>query len=96
MPSFIPIIALISPLKANRIVRSLIKLMNHLINSVGNFIRMQILANGAVLTVGYAFLMSKANTLVIEPLFLVRQLACTFWINTMTASIADFCLRPPI
>jgi hypothetical protein len=90
MPSFIPIIALISPLKANRIVRSLI------INSVGNFIRMQILANGAVLTVGYAFLMSKANTLVIEPLFLVRQLACTFWINTMTASIADFCLRPPI
>jgi hypothetical protein len=96
MLSFIPIIALISLLKVNRIVRSLIKLMNHLISSVDSFIRMQILANGAALTVRYAFLMSKANTLVIESLFLVRQLACTFWINTMTALIADFCLRPPI
>jgi hypothetical protein len=76
--SFTPIIALISPSKANRIVRSLIKLMNHLISSVSNFIYMQILANGAARTVKYAFLMSKANTLVIESLFLVRQLACTF------------------
>jgi hypothetical protein len=82
--------------KANRIVRSLIKLMNYLISSVGSFIRIQILANGAARTVGYAFLMSKANTLVIEPLFLVRQLAYIFWINTMTASIADFCLRSSI
>jgi hypothetical protein len=57
---------------------------------------MQILANGAALTVRYAFLISKANTLVIKPLFLVRQLACIFWINTMMASIADFCLRPLI
>ena len=70
MLSFIPIIALISPSKANRIVRSLIKLMNHLISSVGSFIRMQILANGAARTVGYAFLMSRASTLVMEPLFL--------------------------
>jgi hypothetical protein len=57
---------------------------------------MQILANGAARTIGYAFLTSRASTLVMEPLFLVRQLACTFWINTMTASIADFCLRSPI
>jgi hypothetical protein len=57
---------------------------------------MQILANGAARTVRYTFLISKASTLVIEPLFLIRQLACTFWINTITASIADFCLRPPI
>jgi hypothetical protein len=72
MPSFIPIIALILPSKANRIVRSLIKLMNHLISSVNSFIYMQIFANGAARTVGYAFLMSKANTLVIKSLFLVR------------------------
>ena len=96
MPLFTPIIALISPLKANRMVRSLIKLMNHLISSVRSFNCMQILANGAARTVGYAFLTSKVSTLVIEPLFLVRQLACTFWINTMTVLIADFCLRPPI
>jgi hypothetical protein len=57
---------------------------------------MQILANDAARTVKYAFLTSRASTLVIEPLFLVRQLVCTFWINTMTALIADFCLRPPI
>jgi hypothetical protein len=57
---------------------------------------MQIFANGAARTVGYAFLMSRASTLVMESLFLVRQLACTFWINTVTASIVDFCLRPPI
>jgi hypothetical protein len=78
MSSFISIIALISLLKANRIVRSLIKLINYLISSVSSFIRMQILANDAALTVRYAFLMSKANTLVIEPLFFVRQLACIF------------------
>jgi hypothetical protein len=78
MPSFTPIIALISPLKANRIVRSLIKLMNYLINSVGSFIRMQILTNSAIRTVRYAFLISKANTLVIKSLFLIRQLACIF------------------
>ena len=70
--------------------------MNHLISSVGSFIRMQILANGAARTVGYAFLISRASTLVIESLFLIRQLACIFWINTMTALIADFYLRPPI
>ena len=96
MLSFIFIIALILLLKANRMVRSLIKLMNHLISSVGSFIRMQILANGAARIVRYAFLMSRASTLVMEFLFLVRQLACTFWINTMTALIADFYLRPPI
>jgi hypothetical protein len=39
---------------------------------------MQILANGAARTVKYAFLTSKASTLVMEPLFLVRQLAYTF------------------
>jgi ACR3 family arsenite efflux pump ArsB len=72
IPSFILIIVLILPSKANRIVRSLIKLMNHLISSVGSFIYMQILANGAARTVGYAFLMSRASTLVIESLFLVR------------------------
>jgi hypothetical protein len=78
MPLFTPIIALISLSKANRMVRSLIKLMNHLMSSVGSFNCMQILANGATRIVRYAFLTSKANTLVIEPLFLVRQLACTF------------------
>jgi hypothetical protein len=72
MLSFIFIIALILLSKANRIVRSLIKLINHLISSVSSFIRMQILANGAARTVGYAFLMSKASTLVIESLFLIR------------------------
>jgi hypothetical protein len=72
MLSFISIIALISLSKANRIVRSLIKLMNYLISSVGSFIRIQILANGAALTVRYAFLISKINTLVIKSLFLVR------------------------
>jgi hypothetical protein len=96
MPSFILIIALISLSKANRIVRSLIKLINYLINSVGSFIYMQILANGAARTVRYAFLISRVSTLVIESFFLIRQLACIFWINTMTALIADFCLRPPI
>jgi hypothetical protein len=59
-------------------MRSLIKLMNHLISSVRSFNCMQILANGAARTVGYAFLTSKVSTLVIEPLFLVRQLVCTF------------------
>jgi hypothetical protein len=39
MLSFIPIIALILLLKANRIVRSLIKLMNYVISFVGSFIR---------------------------------------------------------
>jgi uncharacterized membrane protein len=78
MPSFIPIIALILLSKVKRIMRSLIKLINHLINSVKSFNCMQILANSAALTVRYAFLMFRANTLVIEPLFLVRQLACTF------------------
>jgi hypothetical protein len=53
-------------------VRSLIKLMNHLMSSVGSFNCMQILANGAARTVRYAFLTSKASTLVMEPLFLVR------------------------
>jgi hypothetical protein len=72
MLSFTLIIALISLSKANRIVRSLIKLMNYLISSVNSFIRMQIFANGAARTVKYAFLMSRANTLVIESLFLVR------------------------
>jgi hypothetical protein len=72
MPSFIPIIALILPSKANRIMRSLIKLINHLISSVSNFIFIQIFANGAARTVKYAFLMSRASTLVIELLFLVR------------------------
>jgi hypothetical protein len=57
---------------------------------------MQILANDAARTVEYAFLTSRASTLVIESLFLVRQLVCTFWINTMTALIADFCLQSPI
>jgi hypothetical protein len=33
--------------KANRIVRSLIKLINHLMSFVGNFNCIQILANGA-------------------------------------------------
>jgi hypothetical protein len=69
---FTPIIALISLLKANRMVRSLIKLINHLISSVGNFNYMQILANGAARTVRYAFLTSRASTLVMKPLFLVR------------------------
>jgi hypothetical protein len=78
MLSFTPIIALISLSKVNRMVRSLIKLINHLISSVGSFNCMQILANGAARTVRYAFLTSKVSTLVIEPLFLVRQLACTF------------------
>jgi hypothetical protein len=96
MPSFTPIIVLISLSKANRIVRSLIKLISYLISSVGSFIRMQILANGAARTVRYAFLISRVSTLVIESLFLIRQLACIFWINIITASIADFCLRPPI
>jgi hypothetical protein len=77
-------------------VRSLIKLMNHWMSSVRSFNYMQILANGAARTVRYAFLTSRVSTLVMEPLFLVRQLACTFWINTMTALIANFCLRPPI
>jgi hypothetical protein len=77
-------------------IRSLIKLMNHLMSSVGSFNYIQILANGAARTVRYAFLTSRASTLVMEFFFLVRQLVCTFWINTMTASIADFCLRPPI
>jgi hypothetical protein len=72
IPSFILIIILILLSKANRIVRSLIKLMNHLINSVGSFIYMQILANGAARIVRYAFLISRANTLVIKPLFLIR------------------------
>jgi hypothetical protein len=75
---FTPIIALISLSKANRIMRSLIKLMNHLISFVRSFNCMQILANGAARTVGYAFLTSKASILVMEPLFLVRQLACIF------------------
>jgi hypothetical protein len=61
MLSFIPIIALILLSKANRIVRSLIKLINHLISSVGSFIRIQILANNAARTVRYAFLMSKVQ-----------------------------------
>jgi hypothetical protein len=78
MPLFTPIIALILLLKENRMMRSLIKLMNHLISSVRSFNCMQILANGAARTVGYAFLTSKVSTLVIEPLFLVRQLVCTF------------------
>jgi hypothetical protein len=72
MPSFIPIITLILLSKAKRMIRSLITLINHLISSVKNFNYMQILANGAALTVRYAFLISRANTLVIEPLFLVR------------------------
>jgi hypothetical protein len=42
-------------------------------NNNNNNNRMQILANGAARTVGYAFLMSRASTLVIEPLFLVRH-----------------------
>jgi hypothetical protein len=78
MPLFILIIVLILLSKANRIMRSLIKLMNYLISSVGNFIRMQIFTNGAARTVGYAFLIFRANTLVIDSLFLVRQLACIF------------------
>jgi hypothetical protein len=78
MLSFTPIITLISLSKAKRMVRSLIKLINYLISSVRSFNYMQILANGAVLIVKYVFLMSKANTLVIESLFLVRQLACIF------------------
>jgi hypothetical protein len=78
MPSFTPIIALILPSKANRMMRSLIKLMNYLMSSVGSFNCIQILTNGAARTVKYAFLTSKASTLVMEPLFLVRQLACTF------------------
>jgi hypothetical protein len=78
MPSFIPIITLISLSKANRIVRSLIKLINHLMSFINNFIRMQILANGAARTVGYAFLIFRANTLVMKFLLLIRQLACTF------------------
>jgi hypothetical protein len=53
-------------------MRSLIKLINYLMSSVGNFNYIQILANGAARTVGYAFLTFKANTLVMEPLFLVR------------------------
>jgi hypothetical protein len=53
-------------------IRSLIKLMNHLMSSVKNFNCMQILANGAARTVGYAFLTFRASTLVMEPLFLVR------------------------
>jgi uncharacterized RDD family membrane protein YckC len=96
MPLFTPIIALILLLKANRMVRSLIKLINYLMSFVRSFNCIQILANGAARTVGYAFLTSKVSTLVIEPLFLVRQLACTFWINIITALIIDFCLRPPI
>jgi hypothetical protein len=96
MPSFTPIIALILLSKANRMIRSLIKLINHWMSSVGSFNCMQILANDAARIVRYAFLTSKASILVIESLFLVRQLACTFWINIMTALITDFCLRPPI
>jgi hypothetical protein len=57
---------------------------------------MQILANGAARTIRYAFLTSRASTLVMKPFFLVRQLVCIFWINIMTALITDFCLRPPI
>jgi hypothetical protein len=53
-------------------VRSLIKLMNHWMSSVGNFSNMQILANGAARTIRYAFLTSRASTLVMEPFFLVR------------------------
>jgi hypothetical protein len=71
MPLFTPIIALISLLKANRMV-SLIKLINHWMSSVGSFNNMQILANGAARTVGYAFLTSRISILVMEPLFLVR------------------------
>jgi hypothetical protein len=78
MPSFISIIALILSSKANCMVRSLIKLINHLISSVSSFIRMQIFANGAARTVRYAFLISRASTLVMESFFLVRQLACIF------------------
>jgi hypothetical protein len=96
MSLFTPIIALILLSKANRMVRSLIKLINHLMSSVESFNYMQILTNGAARIIGYAFLTSKASTLVMEPLFLVRQLACTFWINIITALIADFCLRSPI
>jgi hypothetical protein len=59
-------------------VRSLIKLINHLISSVRSFNYIQILANGAARIVRYAFLMFKVSTLVMESLFLVRQLACTF------------------
>jgi hypothetical protein len=77
-------------------MRSLIKLINHLMSSVRSFNYMQILANGAARTVRYAFLTSRASTLVMEFLFLVRQLVYTFWINTITALITDFCLRPPI
>jgi hypothetical protein len=78
MPSFIPIIILILPSKANRIVRSLIKLMNHLISSAGNFICMQILANNAARTVGYAFLMFRVSTLVIESLFFYTPIGLHF------------------
>jgi hypothetical protein len=78
MLSFTPIIALILLSKANRMVRSLIKLINHLMSSVRSFNYMQILANGAARTVGYVFLTSKASTLVMKSLFLVRQLACIF------------------
>jgi hypothetical protein len=39
---------------------------------------MQILANGAARTVEYTFLMFRASTLVMESLFLVRQLAYIF------------------
>jgi hypothetical protein len=78
MLSFTPIIALILLSKANRMVRSFIKLMNHLISSVRSFNYMQILANGAIRTVRYAFLTFRASILVMESLFLVRQLACIF------------------
>jgi hypothetical protein len=53
-------------------VRSLIKLINHWMSSVGSFNCMQILANGAARTIRYAFLTSRASILVTEPLFLVR------------------------
>jgi hypothetical protein len=78
MLSFTPIIALILPSKANCMVRSFIKLINYLMSSVGNFNYMQILANGAARIVGYVFLTSRASILVMESLFLVRQLACIF------------------
>jgi hypothetical protein len=53
-------------------MRSLMKLINHLISFIGSFNYMQILANSAARTVGYVFLTSRASILVMEPLFLVR------------------------
>jgi hypothetical protein len=72
MLSFTPIIALILLSKANRIMRSLIKLMNHLMSFVGSFNYIQILANGAARIVRYAFLTFRVSILVMESLFLVR------------------------